>query len=120
VDLGKGADFVNPSQGLQPAADRAKQDVHPEPEEEPQLTRGRGAVDQSGVLITGQTTLMEIESRTGVSARLIAEKLRLPSQVPLDMPLGKLRKVHRFTMQDLRSIVSDQLKNTELRPSPPR
>jgi len=76
-------------------------------DEEPQLTRGRGAEDPSGVLITGQMTLREIEMRSGVSARLVADRLGLPRHASLDLPLGKLRKTYRFTMQDLRDIVSD-------------
>jgi hypothetical protein len=88
--------------------------------EEPQLARGRGAEAQTGVLITGQMTLREIESRSGVSARLIAEKLGLPPVASLETPLGKLRRTYRFTMQDVRSIVADQLNNTKLQPSPPR
>ncbi len=83
----------------------------PHDEAEPQLTRGRGAEDQSGILITGQTTLREIETRSGVSARLIADRLGLPSNVSPDAQLGKLRRTYRFTMQEVRDIVSDLMKH---------
>jgi hypothetical protein len=118
VELTEGKGLINPSKEVEQVADGAKQAATHE--EEPQLTRGRGAEDQTGFLITGQMTLREIETRSGVSARLISEKLRLPPHAPLDMPLGKLRRMYRFTMQDVRSIISDQLKGTKLQPSPPR
>jgi len=118
VELAEGKAPMNSSEGIEQVADREKQAAAHE--EEPQLSRGRGSEDQSGVLITGQTTLREIESRSGISAREIAEKLRLPPQSSLDMSLGKLRRTYRFTMQDVRSVVSDLLKETKLQPSPPR
>jgi hypothetical protein len=79
-------------------------------EEEPQLTRGRYAQDTSGFLITGQMSLYEIEVRTGVSVRLIAQRLGLPSGAPLGERLGRLRKVYSFTMLDVRDAVASLIR----------
>jgi hypothetical protein len=92
-------------QGVEVPASAAIQ-IEPH-EEEPHLTRGRGAEDPSGILITGQMSLREIELRSGVSARLVADRLGLPRGASLDAPLGRLRRTYRFTMQDVRDIVSD-------------
>ena len=75
-------------------------------EEEPKLTRGRRTEDQTGLLVTGQMTLHEIERQTGIPAREIAVRLGFPRNVPLDERLGRLRKLYRFTMQDVREIIS--------------
>ncbi len=73
-----------------------------EKEHEQKLTRGVRAEDQSGLLITGRMTLYDIEKKTGIPARKMAEKLGIPSNAPLDETLGRLRKRYLFTMQDVR------------------
>lgn len=79
-------------------------------EHEAQLTHGRMEEDQSGVLITGQMSLHEIERRTGVPAQDIIEKLRLPEGVSLQENIGRLRRRYRFTLQDVRDIVASLMK----------
>jgi len=74
------------------------------------LTRGISAEDQSGVLIAGRITLYDIEKETGIPARKIADKLGLPSNVPLDETLGRLRKRYLFTIQDVRDAVTSLMK----------
>lgn len=81
-----------------------------EHEHEQKLTRGVRAEDQSGVLITGRMTLYDIEKKTGIPARKIADKLGLPSNVPLDETLGRLRKRYIFTIQDVRDAVGSLMK----------
>ena len=60
-------------------------------EHKQELTRGRMAEDTSGILITGQMTFYDIELKSGISARTIAEELGLPANVPLNERLGRLR-----------------------------
>ena len=81
-----------------------KQKKEEEPEEK--LTRGRKAEDTSAILITGRMTLIDIEKKTGVSSRKIAEKLGLPESVSPSETLGRLRKRYLFTMQDVRDAVA--------------
>lgn len=77
-----------------------------EKEHEKKIARGRMEEDQSGILITGQMTLNDIENLTGIPARKIADKLGLPPSTPLNETLGRLRKRHLFTMQELRDVVA--------------
>ena len=77
-----------------------------EEEHEQKLTRGVRAEDQSGLLITGRMTFYDIEKKTGIPARKLAEKLDIPSNAPLDETLGRLRKRYLFTMQDVRDALA--------------
>ena len=81
-----------------------------EEEHEEKLTRGRKAEDTSAILITGRMTLIDIEKKTGVSSRKIAEKLGLPESVSPSETLGRLRKRYLFTMQDVRDAVASLIK----------
>jgi hypothetical protein len=81
-------------------------ETHAEHEEEPKITRGRLAEDQSGILITGRMTLYDIERETGISARKIASALGLPHNTPLELSLGRLRRQYGFTMQDVRDAIA--------------
>ncbi|MGD2246187.1 MAG: DUF4405 domain-containing protein [Candidatus Aminicenantes bacterium] len=80
-----------------------------EQQHEPKLTRGTLAEDQSGILITGRMTLLDIQKETGISARKIADELGLPPNAPLDENLGRLRKTYGFTMQRVRDSVASLL-----------
>jgi hypothetical protein len=88
----------------------ASQPTHGRMEEEQKITRGRIAEDQSGILITGQMSLYDIERRTGVSAQKIIEKLGLPQNVSRQENIGRLRRRYRFTLQDVRDIVASLMK----------
>jgi len=70
------------------------------------LTRGRSSEQTSGVLITGQMTLGDIERQTGVPVRELSELLGIPRDASLDDSLGRLRKRHGFSMQQLRDVTS--------------
>ncbi len=65
-------------------------------EEEPKLTRGRNAEDVSGILITGQISLLDIERQTGVSARLLAKRLGLSASTPVERATGTTSKNQRL------------------------
>lgn len=82
----------------------------PSEEQEENFARGHMAEDASGILITGQMTLDDIERETSIPARKIAEKLGLPQDVSLQEKLGHLRKRYAFTMQEVRDVVSSLLK----------
>ncbi len=80
------------------------------PTEEQRLTQGRMADDQSGILITGQMSLSQIEKQTGVSAQNIIKKLNLPRNVSLHENIGRLRRRYGFTIVDLRDAVASLMK----------
>jgi hypothetical protein len=50
-------------------------------------------------------TLAEIQQATGVPADYIIERLGLPSGVPRDERLGRLKTAHGFAIDDVRRIV---------------
>lgn len=82
-------------------------------EEEDRITRGRLAEDQSGILITGQMSFDDIQRQTGIQARLITNRLGLPANVPLHENIGRLRRRHGFTLQDVRDIVGSVIEKNE-------
>jgi hypothetical protein len=75
-------------------------------ENEPKLTRGISAEDQSGILITGRMTLNDVGKDAHIPARRIADKLNLPSNASLDETLGRLRRRYGFTVQDVRDAIA--------------
>lgn len=79
-------------------------------EHKKRLIRGRMAAVPSGILITGKMTLNDLEDITGVPARKIADELGIPSNAALSEHLGRLRKRHPFTMQEVRNIVVTSMK----------
>jgi hypothetical protein len=94
---------------------KVKQRIQEEHREEHkhELTRGRMAGDTSGILITGQMTLYDIELRTGISARNIAEELGLPANAALNEHLGRLRKRYVFSLQEVRDVVASLMKKNK-------
>jgi len=83
--------------------------IHAEEHEE-KLTRGTKAEDKSAIFISGRMTFQDIENETGIQARKIIEKLGLPSNIPLNETLGRLRKKHVFTIQELRDVIDSLIK----------
>jgi hypothetical protein len=79
--------------------------------EEQTVTRGRMAEDQSGIVITGQMSLYEVEKLTGIPSQKIIEKLGLPQNVPRSENLGRLRRRYGFTIQEARDVVASLTKN---------
>lgn len=77
---------------------------------EQRLTRGRLEEQQSGILITGQTTLLELERLTGISKSTLLEKMGLPTNIPSGESLGRLKRKYNFTMQELRDKIGALLK----------
>ena len=96
------------------SAGEKHKEITPE-EHEDKLTRGKLARDASGILINGQMTLSDIENRTGISARTVADKLGLPPDTPLDERLGRMGKIYFFSLQDVRDVVSSLMNNPEER-----
>ena len=90
-------------------------EAEPEEVHEPTLTRGRLEEDPSAVLITGQMTLSQIEKESGIPASEIIAAMNLPPTIPTDSTLGRLRKQYRFTMQELRDVVSTLMEQKDIR-----
>ncbi len=78
----------------------------PHNEEAPKVVTGRLSENQPEYVITGQMTLLDIEKGTGISTAAVAKRLGLPESAPLDMSLGRLRKLHTFSIQDVRDVVA--------------
>lgn len=104
--LGEEGEIAEAIPDLEPKKEPTEEEHH----EEQKITRGRLAEDQSGLLITGQMSLHEIERRTGVTAQKIIEKLGLPQHVSQRENIGRLRRRYGFTLQDLREIVASLMK----------
>lgn len=69
-------------------------------------TPGAHASEQRGLeSIGGFMTLAEIQKATGVPADHIIEELGLPAGVEKDERLGRLRRTHGFSIDDVRRIV---------------
>ncbi len=81
-----------------------------EEEHEDKITRGRLADDREAILITGQMTLSDIEKKTGIQARRLAEELGLPPTVSLHERIGRMRRMYQITIQDIRDVVATLLK----------
>jgi len=65
--------------------------------------------------VTGQMSLQDLERVSGIPARKIADKLGLPIHDSLNQRLGRLRKQHLFTMQEVRDVVASLMKENERR-----
>lgn len=70
------------------------------------LIRGRMEEGISGILITGQMTLVEIAEKTGISIRQITEAMKLPPNIPGNETLGRLRRGYGFNIQDFRDTLA--------------
>lgn len=89
-------------------------ETHEKHEEEPRLTRGRLDEHETGILITGQTTLLELERLTGISKSTILKEMGLPTNIPYKERLGRLRRRYNFTMQELRDKIEALLKKKQV------
>ena len=56
-------------------------------------------------IIDGRVSLLDIQRMTGIDAKDIALRLGLPPGTPFDVPLGRLRRAHGFSMDDVRRAV---------------
>jgi len=65
------------------------------------------------IVITGKTTLMDVEKATGIPAREMADALGLPSKASLKQTLGQLRKRYPFTMEKARDVLIELLNKKE-------
>ncbi len=81
-----------------------------EHQEENKLVRGRLEEGTSGILITGQMTLNEVEKLTGISTAEILKSLGLPANTSKKEALGRLRRRYGFTLQELRDVVAALVK----------
>jgi hypothetical protein len=65
--------------------------------------------------IRGSMTLREVEQATGVPAEGILRELGLPPGLSRDERLGRLKRTHGFTMEEVRRIVQ-AYQEREVRP----
>ncbi len=79
-------------------------------EEEQRLARGRMDEQETGILITGQMTLLELEEKTGIPKSTLLKELGIPDSIPYSETLGRLRRRYNFTMQELRDKIEAQIK----------
>jgi len=83
-----------------------------ESEGEPPHKMRSGEVPESpDPQIYGSMTLREVEQLTGVSPEVILRELGLPTGLPVDERLGRLRRQYGFRMDDLREVVRKHTKN---------
>ncbi len=71
----------------------------------PRLIHGRLSQEKSGLVITGQMTLLDLENQTGVPVSAILSRMNLPADTPRREPLGRLRRYFGFTIVQLRDTV---------------
>jgi hypothetical protein len=65
--------------------------------------------EENYLLVTGQTTLADLEKSTGISSDVIIEQLGLPKRTKPNETLGRLRKRFGFELQDVRDIITSLL-----------
>jgi hypothetical protein len=66
--------------------------------------------EYENVQIQGTMTLNDVEQNTGVPAEYIIRHLNLPIDVERGDRLGQLKRIFRFTIEDVRHIVRDYKK----------
>jgi hypothetical protein len=96
-----------PSQETAAGEETAREESHLQEgrglyEERQRVTRGRLDEHGTGILITGQMTLLELEKVTGIPKSTILKEMGLPADIPYSESLGRLRRRFMFTMQELR------------------
>lgn len=72
---------------------------------EPAMESSRESAETEDIV--GSMTLREIQEKTGVPYEHILSNLGLPKDVPPDEQLGRLRRAHGFSMDDVRKIVNE-------------
>lgn len=113
IDLQNVRDIITSLLAVQSEMPENKEEISEETEHENKTTRGRLAEDPSGLLVTGQMTLKDIQKQTGIPARILASKLGLPLTIRFNEPIGRLKRTYPITIQDVRDVVSDFLKKSE-------
>jgi hypothetical protein len=84
--------------------------LHEETQEhEDKLVHGRLEEDTSGIVITGQMCLRDIELKTGINTKTIIQGMGLPANVSEFDHLGRLRKSYGFSIQELRDFITAEL-----------
>ncbi|MFC1585308.1 DUF4405 domain-containing protein [Fibrobacterota bacterium] len=67
---------------------------------------GRGAFHETGGDIRGYMTLRELELATGMPYGLFLKELNLPLKTSPDERIGRLGRIHGFSMNEVRKIIS--------------
>ena len=61
------------------------------------------------ILITGQTTLSDMEKATGIPSTTIIEQLGLPKRIKPKETLGRLKKQYGLDLLDIRDIITNMM-----------
>ena len=69
--------------------------------------RDLNSVRHGNIQVWGSMTLKEVEMATGVPTEYIIKQLGLSPDLKEDECLGELRKIHGFTMDDVRRIIQE-------------
>jgi hypothetical protein len=88
------------------------------PQEDPsehdtKIVHGRLEEEASGIIITGQMCLKDIEKKTGISTQTIIQALGLPANVSELDHLGRLRKKYGFSIQELRDFIEAEMEKSK-------
>ncbi len=78
-----------------------------------QVKSGTGAIEpkvtehetSSSLQISGQTTLAQAARMGGIPVEELIAKLRLPADVNVDEPLGRLKRQYGFEIHDVRNVL---------------
>lgn len=75
-----------------------------------------GLESEDEIIIDGLMTFNQIEKISGIPSSDIIKALGLPAEISREEPLGQLRKIYPFTMQQVRGILIElEKKKTELK-----
>ncbi len=101
----KGSSFDNISSGKQKNEIITDNDqVHSSPQHEGSY-EGRHRDIPSNIDVMGSMTLLEVAEKYEVPVNHIKSKLDIPLSISDNERLGRLRKVHKFTMSDVEEII---------------
>lgn len=62
--------------------------------------------NSAGIDISGQDSLLSIESKTGIAVIELINTLRLPKNISQTERLGRLKRIYAFSMNDVRNAIN--------------
>ncbi len=77
-----------------------------EKQHEPKKVSGWQEATTAEIVITGRMTLREVETNTGIPAENILAGMSLPQNLSRDEPLGRMRRLHGFTLPQMREVIA--------------
>lgn len=92
----------SPGQQLQTKPGSVEEEQH-----QPKKVSGWQEATTSEIVITGRMTLREVETNTGIPAEKILSGMSLPQNLSRDEPLGRMRRLHGFTLPQMREVIAN-------------